>query len=99
LLERLTIDDFAPLVGQPFATEGPDGPERWTLVEAIRLGMAPIAKDARAPFALRFLPDVARRVPQGMVSLTMPSGEELGIFVVPIGLTSAGHSQLEAVFT
>ncbi|MDE2371977.1 MAG: hypothetical protein KGN16_23615 [Burkholderiales bacterium] len=92
MLERLTVDDFAPHLGRPFATAG----AAVELVSATPLRGAPAA--GRAPFSLLFRGGAGQAaMPQGLHRLEHPSLGPLELFLVPIG--PAGDAmQYEAIF-
>ena len=102
MLERLTVDDFRPTVGQPFSVDaGEAGTLELELLEArtIEPGAA-AADDAghRSPFALDFRGPVDPLLPQSIYRLEHESVGELEIFIVPVGRTEAG-TDYEAIFT
>ena len=95
VLDRLTADDFAPLVGERFELLLPEGePLELRLTSCDELGGAP--EGARRPFSLIFHGD--RLVPQQIWTLRHPQLGELELFIVPLG-PEEGGMRYEAIFT
>jgi hypothetical protein len=94
--DLLTLDDFAPAVGEAFAVhvEGADGLEL-ELVEARPLGMAPTERE---PFALLFRGPADPLLPQAIYRLASDRVGEQDIFIVPVGRDERG-TEYEAIFT
>jgi hypothetical protein len=92
-LSRLTVEDFAARVGEPFRLA--DGTV-YELVEAVGTGAAGAAP--RAPFSLVFAapPDSVR--PQGIEALTNEHLGTLEVFLVPIGRDGTAV-RYQAIFT
>jgi hypothetical protein len=102
VLDKLTVDDFRPAVGQPFAIDAGDGGTvELTLTEArtIEPGTAP-TDDAghRAPFALDFQGPADPVLPQAIYRIVNDAVGTLEIFVVPVGRTNSA-TNYEAIFT
>lgn len=97
-LARLTVEDFKPLVGQPFELSLPDGSVgAAVLIEARAL--SPARPDRRAAFALLFRPPVPFTPEQQATRrITHPALGALDLFLVPLRPDAAGP-RLEAIFT
>lgn len=93
----LTLESFAPAVGETFVLEHPQaGRIALVLAEARAIGDEPFRD--RAPFALLFRGPADPLLPQGTYAI---AGEKLGrldIFIVPVE-RDAGGSGYEAIFT
>jgi hypothetical protein len=102
VLDRLTVDDFRPAVGQTFLLDaGGAGKVDLQLVEARTIEPdAPPTDEAgqRSPFALDFRGPVEPLLPQSIYRLEHESVGEMEIFIVPVGRTEAG-TDYEAIFT
>ena len=97
VLERLTIDDFTPLVDSVFAVTTPRVDLRLTRAGAVMESER--ARLKRQPFSLYFDGPAETLLPQATYILSHAAfPEPLGIFLVPIGRT-AEACQYEAVFT
>ena len=96
MLERLSLDDFTPLVSQPFRVTVPGGVLDLTLVEASRAGTA--LPGRRAPFSLVFRGAATPVLPQAIYTFDHPSIGTIEMFIVPIG-PEAGGMTYEAVFS
>jgi hypothetical protein len=96
VLDRLTVETFAPAIGDAFAVHGAT-PEalRLELVEARPQGSA--AAGARAPFSLLFRGPAEPLLPQRTYRLEHPGLGLLEIFLVPVGRDATG-TDYEAVF-
>ena len=102
VLEKLTVDDFRPAVGQAFSLDAAGaGKLELTLVEArtIEPGAPPTDDTGRrTPFALDLRGPVDPILPQSIYRLEHPEVGVLEIFIVPVGRTEAG-ADYEAIFT
>jgi hypothetical protein len=103
VLDKLTVDDFRPAVGQTFVLDaGGAGTVDLELVTARTIEPdAPPADEAgqRSPFALDFRGPAEPALPQSIYLLEHDSFEQpLEIFIVPVGRTEAG-TDYEAIFT
>ena len=90
-IQDLTLDHFAPLLGQDFTIRLENG-EAYTLQldEAISLG-SPAGPGLRQPFALRLCnPRRNAFLPQRMYSLEHPDLGNLQLFLVPLGPDASG---------
>lgn len=96
MLERLSLDDFTPLVSQRFHVTVPGGVLDLTLVEASPAGAA--AAGRRAPFSLVFRGAATPVLPQAIYPFDHPSLGTIEMFIVPIG-PDAGGMTYEAVFS
>ena len=101
MLDRLTANSFASVVGETFVLDAGDaGPLELELLES-RLhdpdAPAEDASGARAPFSLTFRGPAEPILPQRIYALEHPTLGTLEIFIVPIGRDEAGTSY-EAVF-
>jgi hypothetical protein len=102
VLDRLTVDDFRPAVGQTFSLHA----EGAGTLQLELVGARTIEPDAppvdsaghRTPFALDFRGPTDPVLPQAIYRLDNPSVGTLEIFVVPVGRTDAG-TDYEAIFT
>jgi hypothetical protein len=102
MLDKLTFDDFRPVVGQTFALDvDGTGTLDLELLEArsIEPG-APAVDDSghRTPFALDLRGPVDPILPQRMYRLENETVGALDLFIVPVGRTPAG-TDYEAIFT
>ena len=97
VLDKLTIDDFKPHVGSSFRVSDP--PAELTLERVAAVMASESARLKRQPFSLYFLGPADPTLTQRIYDVRHDAfPESLGIFLVPIGRTSAGI-QYEAVFT
>jgi hypothetical protein len=90
----LSLQQFEPLVGQPF--DWPDAGGAAVLLQARPLGMA--AAGARVPFALLFEGPAQPVLPQRTYALGHPALKGVEVFLVPVA-RQAGGVHYEAVFT
>lgn len=102
MLDKLTVDDFRPAIGQAFTIDAGDGRRiDLTLTEArtIDPGAAP-TDDAghRAPFALDFRGPAEPTLPQAIYRLENDALGALELFIVPVARSEAG-TDYEAIFT
>ena len=101
-LAHLTVDDFAPLVGEVFAIHAGDaGTIELELTEAATHDPAARAADdsgRRSAFSAVFRGPVEPILAQQICRLENDSLGPLEIFIVPIGRDEAG-ARYEAVFT
>ena len=96
VLEGLTVESFAPAVGDAFAVHGATpAPLRLELAEARPLGPAP--PGGRAPFSLVFRGPADPVLAQRIYRLEHAGLGTLEIFLVPVGRDAAG-TRYEAVF-
>ena len=95
MLDQLTIDDFQPFVGTPFAVgdEGQAGLLELTAAEAARADGGAV----RVGFSLLFRGARASMLPQGVHRILHPTLGAMDIFLVPVGLDAQGM-QYEAIF-
>jgi hypothetical protein len=92
----LTLEQFAPLVGQEFRIlEDCAGVKAMTLIDARHLNAPDFA--GRQPFSLLFEAPPDMPAQQRIYALRHSSFEALDIFLVPIARTPAGI-RLEAIF-
>ncbi len=98
---RLTVDEFAPLVGDQFELEGgAAGRVSAKLVEAVPVpaeGRRPSQLPRREAFSLVFQTDGREDLTQGVHTVRHPALGTLALLVVPIA-PRAGKQRLEAVF-
>lgn len=104
MLEKLTLENFEPLIGQKFTLSPPDGePLDLELldVEELPTGrrrrrQAEVPK--RTPFSLFF--KGLTLVPQGMYPMQhdLFGSDAPNIFIVPVGQIEGGY-EYEAIFT
>jgi hypothetical protein len=100
VLERLTVDDFAPAVGEVFVVRAAEvGPLDLELTSALTQGGRPaIGPDGvRSPFALHFRGPREPVLPQAIYRLDHESLGTLEIFIVPTG-PDGGDMRYEAIF-
>ena len=101
MLDRLTVDDFAPAVGQAFVIDaGVAGIIELELTEASTYSQAPPVDDSgsRSPFHLLFRGPPDPVLAQQICRLENATVGTLEIFIVPVGRTDAG-TDYEAIFT
>ena len=97
MLDKLTIDDFLPLVGSSFWLFHGDHKVEMRLERAAPVMASEAARLKRQAFSLYFLAPLV--VPQGIHRVKHdPFPEPLDSFVVPIGQEPNGFTH-EAVFT
>lgn len=102
MLDKLTVDDFRPAVGQTFSLDA----EGAGTVELALVAARTIEPDApsvdsagrRSPFALDFRGPADPVLPQSIYRLENDGVGVLEIFIVPTGRTDAG-TDYEAIFT
>lgn len=100
MLDRLTVKDFEPLVGQGFRVRYPDHAETLTLTEASSMAHHVARPGDREGFSLVFEGESREIVlNQKIHTLESDSMGRLELFLVPIGRTDAGTFLYEAVFT
>jgi hypothetical protein len=101
-LDRVTVDDFAPAVGQVFAIDAGDaGTIELELTEVSAYDPKAPAVDQsgkRAPFHVLFRGPPEPIVAQQICRLQNDTLGAIEIFIVPIGSDESGTSY-EAVFT
>ena len=95
MLDQLTVDDFRPHVGSPFAV-GDDGQDRLLELTAAKESRAH-AGAMRAGFSLLFRGARASMLPQGVHRILHPTLGAMDIFLVPVGPDAQGM-QYEAIF-
>src|SRR4051812_30250075 len=103
MLEDLTLDSFAPLVGQTFRLHLDDGAVFETVLESATASpfpgwQPPEGAPAREPFSLIFVGLSHDVLPQRIYRFEHDTLGELEIFVVPLGRTAQGVIY-EAVFS
>jgi hypothetical protein len=105
-LDKLTINDFAPLVDETFYlhTEQAE-PISVALIKASTLGPDPAEDEAndqkparRRPFSLIFRGPVETHLPQSIYQIRHEKLGAMGLFLVPVGLDEEGM-HYEAIFT
>jgi hypothetical protein len=97
MLDKLTIDDFKPRIGEAFtATAAGDRTLTLTLTSVVVVNAAPDA--ARTPFSLEFRDDAHDHVPQQTVAIEHAGMGAFDLFVVPLGPGPHGM-RYEAIFT
>jgi hypothetical protein len=101
MLDRLTVDDFKPAVGQTFALDADDAGKLDLELVAARThppdGPAQDESGTRSPFNLLFRGPVDPVLPQRIYRLEHDSVGPLEVFIVPTGRDESGTSY-EAVF-
>lgn len=100
-LSSVTVDDFAPLVGQRFTIDGGElGTIELELIDAATHDPAAAAADetgTRSPFTAKFKGPSDPVLAQQICRLENDSFGELELFIVPHGRDAAGTTY-EAVF-
>ena len=97
MLDKLTIESFAPHVGTSFRLDTGDRRIDLRLSRAAKVMESEAARLTRTPFSLFFLAPVL--LPQQIYRLTHEGfAEPLDIFLVPIAGDASGFTY-EAVFT
>jgi hypothetical protein len=92
-LSTVTVESFAPLVGDTLTSNNIP----LSLIEASALSAPAHVAGGRQPFRLHFS-GPAPMLPQAIHPLTLPSGEALELFLVPIGTVPGGGFLYEAIF-
>ena len=99
MLDRLTVDDFAPAVGDKFSFDaGEPGRFELELVEARPAESPGPGWEGRAPFNLLFRGPAEPVFGQQIFPLEHPELGRLEIFLVPVGRNEHG-ADYEAVFS
>jgi hypothetical protein len=100
-LAKITKEDFQPFLEQTFKVlpEGQD-PLSWTLVDIHELKSSPMQEDrtTRLPFSILFLGDAEPVSPQGIYKIQHGEMGSMELFLVPIGPSTDGGMQYEAIF-
>jgi hypothetical protein len=98
MLERLTVDTFAPIVGERFALDaGATVPLSLDLVAAEPLGPPPSDDGSRTPFRLLLRGPRDPLLAQRIYALAHDALGTLEIFIVPVARDEAG-TDYEAIF-
>ena len=101
MLDRLTVDDFRPALGQRFALDlDGHGSLDLELVDASAYGEDASAVDEsghRSPFRVEFRGPTEPVLPQRIYRLENEATGALEIFIVPVGATPDG-TRYEAIF-
>jgi hypothetical protein len=95
MLATLTVEDFAPIVGQPLALGEPAPTMSLELLSAAAARSRPAG--GRTGFSLLFRGPADRPLAQGIHSIQHPALGMLDIFLVPVGPDAHGL-QYEAIF-
>lgn len=100
MLESLTLETFAPRIGERFRLSADAGQAvEVTLIEATPLGAAARSQAARrTPFSVVFLGPAAPVWPQHIYRVEHDVMGTLDLFLVPLGPRDGGM-MYEAVFT
>lgn len=99
MLDRIAIDDFAPLIGEKFAVEYPDHRDTLTLTEVQRTKTLP-PEGLRQGFSLMFESDSRTVVlGQGIHPLSHPHIGRLEVFMVPVGRKPEGSFVYQVAFS
>lgn len=88
MLDRLSLEDFSPLVGSDVEVSAYGQQARLTVKEAAVI-KSPSPR-ATPPFHLVLSAPAAWRVPQGLFKLVHPRLGEIELFAVPIGPDGSG---------
>lgn len=96
-LGELTLDTFAPLIGDSFTIGGPDGTvAETTLDTATALGDR--GSDGRVPFSLIFAGAAGPVLPQGVHRVRHAALGSLELFIVPLA-PQDGADRYQAIFS
>jgi hypothetical protein len=95
MLEPLTLQQFAQLVGQVFIAQAGQGSVELKLLEAS--ASRPSGVGRSEPFSLIFLGSRDAMLPQGSYALEHTALPGLEVFIVPIGVSDVGV-QYQAIF-
>jgi hypothetical protein len=99
MLDQLTVESFAPLVGSSFWVEFPNGHKvELRLQRAARVMESVAATLPRHPFSLFFIGPASFPLQQATYHVTHESREPMDIFLVPVG-KPGNVFEYEAVFT
>jgi hypothetical protein len=93
----LTLDLFAPLVGDAFVIRAADGAIEAELVDAVAATHPGDPAAQRDPFSLTFRGPEAPALQQGIHEVVHPALEPVTLFLVPLGPADGGP-QYQAVF-
>jgi hypothetical protein len=97
MLDTLTLETFAPRIGDRFQISAGEGPTiDATLIEAAPLGAS--ARGGRQPFSIVFLGPRSPVWPQRIYRVDHEALGSCDLFLVPIGPRDGGM-QYQAVFT
>lgn len=97
MAERLTLDTFAPLVGQRFMGKSSEGlSAELELTEAVSI-LAHANQPRQDPFSLVFRVAAEAGLWQGMIQIEHPDFGSAELFLVPIGEDQKGR-YFEALF-
>lgn len=97
MLKSVTIETFAPRIGERFRLSAGDGHAMDAkLIEATPLGAS--VRGGRQPFSIVFLGPAAPVWPQRIYRVEHEALDPLDLFLVPIGPRDGGM-MYEAVFT
>ncbi len=97
MLKSVTIETFAPLIGERFRLSAGDGQATDVkLIEATPLGAS--ARGGRQPFSIVFLGPAAPVWTQRIYRVEHEALDPLDLFLVPVGPRDGGM-QYQAIFT
>jgi hypothetical protein len=97
MLKSVTIETFAPRIGERFRLSAGDGQAMDAkLIEVTPLGAS--ARGGRQPFSLVFLGPAAPVWPQRIYRVEHEALDPLDLFLVPLGPRD-GAMQYQAIFT
>jgi hypothetical protein len=97
VLDKLTIADFEPRIGETFSARASEGRPLALTLTGVAGRHAPPG-GGRTPFSLEFRDRRADHVPQQTVAVEHPELGAFELFVVPLGPGPEGM-RYEAVFT
>lgn len=97
MLDRLSLSDFTPLLGDTFTVRAADGEIQTELTEAVAGTPSPAGGGSRDPFSIVFRGPAAPRLQQGLHELVHPTLGSTELFLVPIA-ADATSAQYQAVF-
>src|SRR5579862_9806238 len=96
MLEALTVESFAPHVGDVFLLREDEGTLELRLTRATPFG-AQMRDGRRAPFAIEFSGPIEPILPQHVYRLEHETLGTIDIFIVPLA-PEGGGARYEAVF-
>lgn len=98
MLDKLTLQDFTPMLGASFQVAGKEGLSLSLLQAKALVVRSGTPSAAREPFDLIFVGPGNPVLPQSIYRLEREGAEPLEIFIVPIGPTEGGMGY-QAIFT
>jgi hypothetical protein len=104
MLDKVTLDNFEPLIGQKFTVTRPgEEPVDFELVDVEELPVGRRRRNApelkRKPFSIFFTAPLLLPQATYLMRHDLFGAEPVQIFIVPIGEVKGGGYEYEAVFT